>query len=92
MNQTKSTMQSNLKIGPIRKARPEANTIHAIIRKRANDMRVGEAFDISGISGKRELANLRAYLNYAGRKDGFRVTTSFKGETLSIEKLRKNGL
>jgi hypothetical protein len=85
-------MQSNLKIGPIRKSRSEANTINVIIRKRANDMRVGEAFDVTGISSKRELATLRAYLNYAGRKDGFRVTTSFKGETLSIEKLRKNGL
>ena len=85
-------MQSNLKIGPIRKSRSEANTINVIIRKRANDMRVGEAFDVTGISSKRELATLRAYLNYSGRKDGFRVTTSFKGETLSIEKLRKNGL
>ena len=85
-------MQSNLKIGPIRKSRSEANTINVIIRKRANDMRVGEAFDVTGISSKRELATLRAYLNYAGRKDGFRVTTSFKGGTLSIEKLRKNGL
>lgn len=92
MNQTKSKMQSSLKISPIRKAKPETNTIRAIIRKQANDMRVGEEFDISGISSKAELMRLRSLLSWVGRKDGFRVSTSFKDGVLSIEKLRKNGL
>lgn len=84
-------MQSNLKIGPIRKAKSETDTIRMIIRKRANEMRVGEAFDISGISNKTELMNVRNLLSYTGRKDGFRVSTSFKDGVLSVEKLRKNG-
>jgi hypothetical protein len=89
MNQNNLSMEA-IKIGPIRKAKQESNTVRDIIRKRANEMKVGEAFDISGIRDERQLMNIRAHISYFGQRDGFRVKTSFKNGVLSIEKVRKN--
>ena len=80
-------MSSNkIKVGPIRKVNTRRE-ITKMIRKQANMMKIGEAFDVTGISNKTDLHGIRCAISYASKIDGFQVETRFKKGVLSVEKV-----
>jgi hypothetical protein len=80
---------SKMQVGPIKKAKTvkPVNPLNAAIRKQMNQMKPGEYFPIYGVQTPRELNNLRATISYFGKKDGVKTSTSFKGKTLTVEKI-----
>jgi hypothetical protein len=50
-------------------------------------MKVGEFFEIVGISGKYDANNLRSTLTYFSKKDGFKVKTKVFGSKMTVEKI-----
>lgn len=74
-----------LKVGPIQK--PKRPNPYQIIRTQARDMKVGEFFEITGLSKKSDALNIRSTVGYFGKKDGFKVRTKVIGSKMIIEKL-----
>lgn len=75
-----------VKISPIRKV--EQPTHNQIIRKQMNSMKVGEAFDIT-FDSKEVVGQIRQAIGYYSKSDGATVKTRIKGNTLTVERIRK---
>jgi hypothetical protein len=73
------------KVGPIQK--PKLPNPYVIMRSHANSMKVGEFFEIVGISGKSDVLNVRSTLAYFSKKDGFKVKTKVFGSKMTVEKI-----
>ncbi len=79
-------MKKSIMIGPIQKAKPTAKRAE-ILRDRLTKMKVGNFFEISGISSKSEIRNIRAALTYFSKKENVKVATSTDGNILKVEKI-----
>jgi hypothetical protein len=79
-------MKSTLTVGPIKKAEKK-NVAYESIRKQMNDMKVGEYFEVSGVSKKSALA-VRAAISYYSKRDKCMVTTQLAGSKLIVERVR----
>jgi hypothetical protein len=79
-------MKNTLTVGPIKKAET-VNVVYTTIRKQMNDMKVGEYFEVSGVS-KKEAANVRATISYYSKRDKCVVSTKLAGTKLKIERVR----
>ena len=79
-------MKNTLTVGPIKKAE-KTNEANRLIRKQMNDMKVGEYFEVSGVS-KKDLVNVRAAISYYSKQDKCTVATRMAGSKLKIERVR----
>lgn len=80
-------MEKAIKIGPIKRQKPK-KSVPFEIRKQINKMKLGEYFEVSGVN-KKTVLNLRSVVSYFSKKDGYRVSTEYAGNTLTIERIRK---
>lgn len=80
-------MKSTLTVGPIKKAEKK-NGAYETIRKQMNEMKVGEYFEVSGISSKKSIMPIRAAISYYSKRDNCVVTTQWSGTKLTIERVR----
>ena len=79
-------MKNTLTVGPIKKAE-KVNVAYNTIRKQMNDMKIGDYFEVSGVSKKSAIA-VRAAISYYSKKDKCVVTTRMTGSKLKIERIR----
>jgi hypothetical protein len=79
-------MKNTLTVGPIKKAE-KTNGVYAAIRKQMNDMKVGEYFEVSGVS-KKEATIVRGAISYYSKRDKCVVSTRLAGTKLKIERVR----
>jgi len=83
-------MKSNIIVGPIQKSQPSiANPISGKIQENLKKMKVGNFFEVKGLSTTRELNNLRAGISYFSKRSSIRVETSFKSGVLTIMRTKK---
>lgn len=74
-------MKNSIVIGPILKARPE--TKHSsILRERISKLKVGNFFEISGISDPNDTKKLRATVTYFAKKQNVKLSTSTVGKDI----------
>lgn len=84
-------MKSNIVVGPIQKSKPVvSNPVSNKIQENLKKMRVGNFFEVKGLSDAREIRNLRAGISYFSRRNSMRVLTSFKEGVLTVTKARKS--
>lgn len=79
-------MKNTLTVGPIKKAE-KTNEANRLIRKQMNDMKVGEYFEVSGVS-KKTIMSVRAAISYYSKHDKCTVTTRVIGSKLKVERIR----
>lgn len=80
-------MKSSIVIGPIQRAK-KTDARHLILKDRLVKMKVGNYFEISGISGNREATNIRASLSYISRKEKIKIITALNGPVLRVERVK----
>lgn len=80
-------MQKSIVISPIKKARP-TNTYSAILSDRMSKMKIGNFFEISGLSSKTDVRNMRAAVSYVSKKEKVKVTTSLIENVLKVERVK----
>lgn len=78
-------MKSTLTVGPIKKAE-KTNPAYVAIRKNMNIMKVGDSFEVSGMT-KQSALNVRAAISYYSKQDKCTVTTQVSGNKLTIERV-----
>jgi hypothetical protein len=85
-------MKSSITVGPIQatKAKVAKNQSYEKIRKQMNSMKVGNFFEVSGLSSTKEVKALRGAIQYFSKKDGVKVTTSMSGSKMAIEKVKSS--
>lgn len=81
-------MKNSIVIGPIQKAK-KTDSRNRILRERLTKMQLGNYFEISGISNKKEAANIRASLFHIAKKENVKVMTVLTGTTLKVERVKK---
>jgi hypothetical protein len=80
-------MKSSIVIGPIQKAKPVAER-STILSERLSKMKVGNFFEVSGLSDKNDVQAIRASLQYFSKKRNIRVATVLSGEKLRVERIK----
>jgi uncharacterized protein (DUF2249 family) len=80
-------MKNSIVIGPIKKAKPEDRR-HVIIRDRITRMKIGNFFEITGLKTEKDVSNIRVSLSYHSKKEGVKVSTTYNGGVLRVEKVR----
>jgi hypothetical protein len=79
-------MKNTLTVGPIKKAE-KVNVAYEAIRKQMNEMKIGEYFEVNGVS-KKSAVSVRAAISYYSKKDKAVVSTKLSGSKLKIERVR----
>lgn len=87
----KSTIEvGSIQVGSIQKTRqPANNPVTSKIQQNLKKMKIGNFFEVKGLSTPVEVRNLRASISYFTRRNGIRVETSFKKGTLTVAKTKK---
>lgn len=80
-------MKKEIKIGPIQK-RPTVDQVRSTLRKQANMMKIGEFFEVTGVD-RNDVNKIRAALSYYAKQGETKVSTSFSGNKLTVERIRK---
>lgn len=80
-------MKNSIVIGPIQKAK-KTDTRHNILTDRLSKMKVGNYFEITGISAKADAQNIRASICYVSKKEGVKVATQLNGSVLRVERIK----
>ena len=85
---------TSIKIGPVKKA-PKAqkstnsSVISETIRQRLTTLKVGNFFEITGISSPKEVTNLRGIVCYHSKRKGIKVSTSYDNGILIVERVKE---
>jgi len=83
-------MKSNMIVGPIQKSQKlQPTSMSGKIQENLKKMKVGNFFEVKGVTSTRELHNIRAGISYFSRRSSIRVETSFKSGVLTIMKTKK---
>lgn len=80
-------MKKEIIIGPIQR-RESQRRINLEVRKQINKMKLGEFFEMTGMDNS-SVNNVRAAISYFSKRDGFKVTTEYSTDRLTIERVRK---
>jgi hypothetical protein len=82
-------MKKSIVIGPIQKAKPTTERA-SILEHRLSKMKVGNFFEVTGLSDKAEVLNFRASVSYFSKKNSVRVATSMVNGVLKVERVKSN--
>ena len=82
-------MKKSIVIGPIQKAKPMTERA-PILEQRLSKMKVGNFFEVTGLSGKTEILNFRASVGYFSKKNSIRVSTSMVNGVLKVERVKSS--
>lgn len=81
-------MKKQIEIGPIQRRKPNDVPAFTLVSTRLSKMKLGEFFEITGLD-RRTALNFRASVSYYSKKEEIKVSTRIKGDTLTIERIRK---
>jgi hypothetical protein len=82
-------MQTSIKIGPIQKGKVNrVSNTNSILKDRLSKMKNGNYFNISGLSSRSEVNNIRAAISYLSKKESVQVTTTMKNGVLLVQKIK----
>ncbi|CAB4174184.1 hypothetical protein UFOVP972_24 [uncultured Caudovirales phage] len=82
-------MKNTIVIGPIQKAKPVTERA-SILDNRLSKMKVGNFFEIVGLSNKTDLVNFRASINYFSKKNNVKVATTLVNGVLVVERVKSS--
>jgi hypothetical protein len=82
-------MKKSIVIGPIQKAKPMTERA-SILEQRLSKMKVGNFFEVTGLSDKNEVLNFRASISYFSKKKSVRVSTSMVNGVLKVERVKSS--
>jgi hypothetical protein len=82
-------MKKSIVIGPIQKAKPMTERA-SILEQRLSKMKVGNFFEVTGLSDKNEVLNFRASVCYFSKKNSVRVSTSMINGVLKVERVKSS--
>lgn len=82
-------MTKSIVIGPIQKAKPMTERA-TILEQRLSKMKVGNFFEVTGLSNKNEVLNFRASIGYFSKKNSVRVSTSMVNGVLKVERVKSS--
>jgi hypothetical protein len=80
-------MKNSIVIGPVQKAKPTAERT-IIINDRLSKMKIGNFFEVTGLSTKSEVMNFRASVQYCSKKRDIRVATTMENGILKVERVK----
>ena len=80
-------MKNSIVIGPIKKASPKTPRAH-IINDRLSKMKVGNFFEVTGLSTKNEVINLRGTVGYFAKKNNIKTITNMIDGVLRVERVK----
>ncbi len=80
-------MKKSIVIGPIQKAKPMTERA-SILEQRLSKMKVGNFFEVTGLSDNKEVLNFRASVQYFSKKNSVRVATSMVNGVLKVERVK----
>jgi hypothetical protein len=80
-------MKNSIVIGPIQKAK-RVTERSTILDNRLSKMKIGNFFEVTGLSGKEEVRNFRASVQYFSKKKGIQVTTSVTKGVLRVQRIK----
>jgi hypothetical protein len=80
-------MKNSIVIGPIQKTKPMTERA-SILNQRLSKMKIGNFFEVTGLSDKTEVLNFRASVNYFSKKNSVNVTTSMVNGILKVERVK----
>lgn len=80
-------MKNSIVIGPIQKAKPMTERA-AILDQRLSKMKVGNYFEVTGLSNKTDVLNLRASISYFSKKKKIKVSTMMENGILRVERIK----
>lgn len=82
-------MKNSIVIGPVQKAKSVAERT-SIINDRLSKMKVGNFFEVTGLSNKSEVMNFRGSVMYLSKKKDIRVATSMSNGILKVERVKSS--
>ena len=82
-------MKNSIVIGPIQKAKPVTERA-SLLNQRLSKMKVGNFFEVTGLSTRTEVLNFRASVNYFSKKNSVNVTTAMINGVLKVERVKSN--
>jgi hypothetical protein len=82
-------MKNSIVIGPIQKAKPMTERA-SILDQRLAKMKVGNFFEVTGLSNKTEVLNFRASVGYFSKKNNVKVSTSMVNGVLKVERVKSS--
>jgi len=80
-------MKNPVVIGPIQKAKLVTERA-SILDQRLSKMKVGNFFEVSGLSTKRDILNFRASINYFSKKNNVQVSTVVTNGVLKVQRVK----
>jgi hypothetical protein len=80
-------MKNSIVIGPIQKAKPMTER-SVILDQRLSKMKVGNYFEVTGLSSKTDVLNFRASINYFSKKKKIKVSTMMENGILRVERVK----
>jgi len=82
-------MKNSIVIGPIQKAKPMTQRA-SILDQRLAKMKVGNFFEVTGLSNKNDVSNFRASIQYFSKKRDVKVSTSMVNGVLKVERVKSS--
>lgn len=80
-------MKNSIVIGPIQKTKPMTERA-SILNQRLSKMKIGNFFEVTGLSEKNDVLNFRASVNYFSKKNSVNVATSMVNGILKVERVK----
>lgn len=80
-------MKNSIVIGPIQKAKPMTERA-SILDQRLSKMKVGNYFEVTGLSSKTDVLNFRASVSYFSKKKKIKVSTMMENGILRVERVK----
>jgi hypothetical protein len=80
-------MKNSIVIGPIQKAKPMTERA-SILDHRLSKMKVGNYFEVTGLSNKKDVLNFRASVSYFSKKKKIQVSTMMDNGILRVERVK----
>lgn len=82
-------MKNSIVIGPIQKAKPMTERA-VILDQRLSKMKVGNYFEVTGLSSKTDVLNFRASISYFSKKKKIKVSTMMENGILRVERVKSS--
>jgi len=82
-------MKKSITIGPIQTASPKTERT-SVLNQRLSKMKVGNFFEVTGLSSKTDIVNFRSSVIYFSKKKNIRVSTAMVDGVLRVERVKSS--
>ncbi|CAB4159330.1 hypothetical protein UFOVP699_89 [uncultured Caudovirales phage] len=78
---------TSITVGPLKKSTP-TTTIPLVLNDRLSKMKVGNLFEVTGLSTKADIMNFRGSVKYHAKKYNISIKTKVVNEKLIVERVK----